>query len=190
MSALPPKADIWQKARLLGGAAMLSIVAVRPQELWRANPIVDLCLTDLPTRTLAVKSSAFSCVIGFLLPARCNAILFLKCATVISNAGSTRQQLDHRRFAKPLPLSTHDNGIRCRLGDQSGPRSVERGRCPLWVKSGHVQCKRACPLYPRKRTCAMQLRMSAKGQEQTHAAQQNVPIRSPRRRFVGDATAR
>src|SRR5262245_48080161 len=91
MSALPPKADIWQKARLLGGAAMLSIVAVRPQELWRANPIVDLCLTDLPTRTLAVKSSAFSCVIGFLLPARCNAILFLKCATVISNAGSTRR---------------------------------------------------------------------------------------------------
>jgi hypothetical protein len=26
--------------------------------------------------------------------------------------------------------------------------------CPLWVKSGHVQCKRACPLYPRKRTFA------------------------------------
>src|SRR5262245_44630181 len=24
-------------------------------------------------------------------------------------------------------------------------------RCPLWVKSGHVRCKRACPLYPRKR---------------------------------------
>src|SRR5262249_139178 len=26
--------------------------------------------------------------------------------------------------------------------------------CPLWVKSGHVQCKTACPLYPRKRTWA------------------------------------
>src|SRR5262249_26900921 len=22
--------------------------------------------------------------------------------------------------------------------------------CPLWVKSGHVQCKKPCPLYPRK----------------------------------------
>ena len=28
---------------------------------------------------LAVKSSAFSCIIGFLRPARCNAIIFLKC---------------------------------------------------------------------------------------------------------------
>src|SRR5262245_48109100 len=24
--------------------------------------------------------------------------------------------------------------------------------CPLWVKSRHVRCKKACPLYPRKRT--------------------------------------
>src|SRR5262249_58764432 len=23
--------------------------------------------------------------------------------------------------------------------------------CPLWVRSRHVQCKRPCPLYPRKR---------------------------------------
>ena len=23
--------------------------------------------------------------------------------------------------------------------------------CPLWVKSGHVRCKKACLLYPRKR---------------------------------------
>src|SRR5262249_22933590 len=23
--------------------------------------------------------------------------------------------------------------------------------CPRWVKSGHMQCKRACPLYPHKR---------------------------------------
>ena len=31
------------------------------------------------------------------------------------------------------------------------------GRCPLWVKSRHVQRKKSCPLYPRKRTCAVQL---------------------------------
>src|SRR5262245_14138961 len=29
-------------------------------------------------------------------------------------------------------------------------------QCPLWVKIGHMQCKRACPLYLRKRTCAAQ----------------------------------
>ena len=25
-------------------------------------------------------------------------------------------------------------------------------QCPLWVISGHLQCKKPCPLYPRKRT--------------------------------------
>ena len=29
-----------------------------------------------------------------------------------------------------------------------------RPKCPLWVISGHVQRKKACPLYPRKRTPA------------------------------------
>jgi|KBSMisStandDraft_5_1062788.scaffolds.fasta_scaffold01713_8 hypothetical protein len=28
-------------------------------------------------------------------------------------------------------------------------------RCPLWVKSGHVQCNRRCPLYSQKQTCAV-----------------------------------
>ena len=28
------------------------------------------------------------------------------------------------------------------------------GLCPLWVISGHVRCKTACPLYPRKRRLA------------------------------------
>src|SRR5215510_7753872 len=42
-----------------------------------------------------------------------------------------------------------------------------RGACPLWVKSGHMQCNRACPLYPRKRTCAPQLGMSALGHKRT-----------------------
>src|SRR5262249_11425923 len=39
--------------------------------------------------------------------------------------------------------------------------------CPLWVISGHMQRKKACPLYPRKRTCAVQLEMSAMGQKRT-----------------------
>ena len=45
--------------------------------------------------------------------------------------------------------------------------SVSGNRCPLWVISGHLQCKRACPLYPRKRTCAVQLGMSALCQKRT-----------------------
>jgi hypothetical protein len=32
--------------------------------------------------------------------------------------------------------------------------------------------QKSCPLYPRKQTCAVQLRMSALGQKRTHAAQQ------------------
>src|SRR6476646_10647469 len=47
--------------------------------------------------------------------------------------------------------------------------------CPLWVKSGHVRCDRACPLYPRKRTCAVQPVMSALGQERTSTAARNYP---------------
>jgi len=28
------------------------------------------------------------------------------------------------------------------------PTYWKGAQCPLWVKSRHVQCKRACPLYP------------------------------------------
>ena len=50
-----------------------------------------------------------------------------------------------------------------------GPR-----RCPLWVISGHVQCTRRCPLYRQKRTCAVQLGMSALCQKRTYAPQQTA----------------
>ena len=39
------------------------------------------------------------------------------------------------------------------------------GQCPLWVKSRRR--KKRCPLYPQKRTCAVQKQMSALGQKQT-----------------------
>src|SRR5262249_38389515 len=35
----------------------------------------------------------------------------------------------------------------------------------LWVKSRHSRRKKSCPLYPRKRTFAVQKRMSALGQK-------------------------
>src|SRR5262245_41908198 len=37
-------------------------------------------------------------------------------------------------------------------------------QCPLWVKSGHLQCTSACPLYPRKRHQMRHMGMSAKDQ--------------------------
>jgi len=40
---------------------------------------------------------------------------------------------------------------------------VRRNECPLWVKSGHLCCNGPCLLYPRKRTCAVQLGMSPYG---------------------------
>jgi len=39
--------------------------------------------------------------------------------------------------------------------------------CPLWVISRHSRRKKSCPLCPRKRTCAVQLGMSAMGQKRT-----------------------
>ena len=38
-----------------------------------------------------------------------------------------------------------------------------------YAKSGHVQCKKACPLYPQKRTLIASNWMSAKGQSRTLA---------------------
>src|SRR4030095_603751 len=42
----------------------------------------------------------------------------------------------------------------------------------LWVISGHLQCKTACPLYSRKRTLTAHRSMSALGQKRTLALQQ------------------
>ena len=44
---------------------------------------------------------------------------------------------------------TSANGCSQRANDTLMPSAHT---CPLWVKSGHLQCKTACPLYPQKRT--------------------------------------
>src|SRR6266576_4996395 len=51
--------------------------------------------------------------------------------------------------------------IGCRLPDR-----VDQV-CPLWVKSGHRGSNLQCPLYPRKRTFAHAIRMSALRQKAT-----------------------
>jgi hypothetical protein len=67
--------------------------------------------------------------------------------------------MNWRRFMQPpRPRSAH----RIELGNSAG-----RGQCPLLVRSRHLRRKRSCPLYPRKRTCVVQLEMPAKGQTRT-----------------------
>ena len=77
---------------------------------------------------------------------------FDQCCEVVAG----RQQLSpslawHRLFSQKQRLTFCDNrsDIDVRL------RNV------LWVISGHVQCKRSCPLYTQKRTFAAHKPMSA-----------------------------
>ena len=58
--------------------------------------------------------------------------------------GKTVQKLPHRQTLPAMCNSLHPP-----IEHRQETKSL---RCPLWVKSGHVQCKRPCPLYPRKRT--------------------------------------
>ena len=54
--------------------------------------------------------------------------------------------------------------------------------CPLWVISRHVQCKKTCPLYPRKRTFRVQRKKldSTKTRTETTIAAANAsPIILP-----------
>ena len=52
-----------------------------------------------------------------------------------------------RLIASPEAQDTASYRLKPALG-----RGTLRRRCPLWVISGHMQCKKACQLYPRKRT--------------------------------------
>jgi len=61
-------------------------------------------------------------------------------------------------------------------------------RCPLWVISGHFAVQSPCPLYLRKRTCAVQLGMSAMGQKRTFRHSFDHLGRTPDYR-VGDVDA-
>src|SRR6476660_5626242 len=102
-------------------------------------------------RILAVKSSAFSCVIKFLRPGHCNAIIFSKCATVISNAGSTRRS---PTIGSPSICETATATNLQQLDMLPGRRSVRSS-----------ECRKA-----QKRTCTAHQAMSALGQKRTSVA--------------------
>jgi len=64
-----------------------------------------------------------------------------------------------RQSTTPVSMSHRRlDGVRfkTRTQDAANGRQI-----PLWVKSRHLQCTPSCPLYPQKRTCAVQLAMSA-----------------------------
>ena len=49
-----------------------------------------------------------------------------------------------------------------RYGEQLAS-GTDQDRCPLWVISRHVQCKRACPLYPPKADIRRDVGVTASG---------------------------
>jgi hypothetical protein len=63
--------------------------------------------------------------------------------------------------------------------DLSWRGARRRTRCPIWVKSRHLSRNKACLLYSQKRTCAMQLGMSALGQKRTCAISFDQLVRAP-----------
>src|SRR5262245_46916187 len=75
-------------------------------------------------------------------------------------------EMNSRRFI--APPRTQDQGI---VPCQTSKLKEGSTMSALGHKR-HMQRKTSCPLYPRKRTCAVQLGMSALGQKRTHALQQ------------------
>src|SRR5262249_17052436 len=80
-------------------------------------------------------------------------------------AGRPRSVMNSRRLITAPKHSGH--GIVSAQTSTLEGRDVRASQCPLWVKSRHVQRAKACPLYPRKRTCAVQEPMSALGHKRT-----------------------
>jgi hypothetical protein len=91
--------------------------------------------------------------------------------------------------------------INSRRRRRSGCDTMAAWGCPLWVISGHFAVQLPCPLYPRKRTCALQRGMSALCQKRTHAAHQTATsfdnlvgagrgiVKRSRNRFILTVTA-
>src|SRR5690348_17205 len=74
----------------------------------------------------------------------------------VAAAPPTRLMNSRRLIAAPDVQDKTSYRLKATLG--------KGARCPLWVISGHLHCNRSCPLYPQKRTCSVQLGMSAMGQ--------------------------
>src|SRR4030095_12443282 len=91
-----------------------------------------------------------------------------------TSASSDAEKVDSPKKAIPLNRATCPNRLRSNTTFDPIPIGFLKpnvdpayGSCLLWVKSRPSRCNRVCPLYPRNRTCAVQLGMSAKGQKRT-----------------------
>src|SRR5262249_14156494 len=76
-----------------------------------------------------------------------------------ATAAPPRSVMNSRRLITAPKHSGH--GIVSAQTSTLEGRDVRASQWPLWVISGHVQRNRPCPLYPQKRTCAVQEPMSA-----------------------------
>jgi len=89
------------------------------------------------------------------------------CARAVNGhvaATPARSNINSRRLiCCPEPQERHHINLRQR----SGSARAWEGPCSLWVIIGHLHRNGPCPLYPRKRTCAVQLAMSAMGHKRT-----------------------
>ena len=94
-------------------------------------------------------------------------ILSTCCARVATDqvTAPPRNVINSRRL-----IAAPDGTLKGHAAYQPAPvvwKGFRSAACPLWVISGHMQCRKVCPLYPQKRTCAVQLGMSAKCQKRT-----------------------
>ena len=66
--------------------------------------------------------------------------------------------------------------------------ALEGGRCPLWVKSRHVQRNRSCPLCSRKRTWRAAATVAATPKGSIAADSGHAPLRMPCQTSHGSRT--
>ena len=81
---------------------------------------------------------------------------------VSGQAAAPLRRLINSRRLNVAPEAQNRASYPLKLAHRKG--SAGCSRRPLWVKSRHVRCKTACPLYPRKQTLALHKSKPAKGQ--------------------------
>src|SRR5262245_44872969 len=92
----------------------------------------------------------------------------LRAATVTSTAyiRSTRPDRRLRNFWRG------SEGVAIKNSNERGSARRQQFNVRFGSKADIYAVQKPCPLYPQKRTCAVQLGMSALGQKRTHAPQQ------------------
>src|SRR5215472_14514463 len=134
--------------------------------------MVTFCPSTIPYSAKPLRKASTKCALSRADRALRNPIigLFVGCEFAASGGQTTEPAIalinSRRLIVAPEAQTRHRSNPHC----CSGRGQVNRRR-PLWVRSRHMQCKTACPLYPRKRT----LERSGAVGEQRNRAWQNHP---------------